>query len=118
MLRLLLENKADVNFKNSKGYTILMFCLASNKIDLAKELLQKGALADFNFRYSGGKTALMIAISSKDRRFVKSILKFKQNLDIVDDSGRTALIYATFAGMSDTVKELLFNIDSYLEENS
>ena len=84
MLRLLLENKADVNFKNSKGYTILMFCLASNKIDLAKELLQKGALADFNFRYSGGKTALMIAISSKDRRFVKSILKFKQNLDLRD----------------------------------
>ena len=84
-----------------------MFCLASNKKELAKELLQKGATADFDFKYGGGKTALMIALKSKDRRFAKSIIKFKQNLNAVDDAGKTALIYAVEAEMSEIVRELL-----------
>ena len=84
-----------------------MFCLASNKIQLAQELLKNGALGDFNFKYAKGRTALMIAILSKDRRFVKSVAKFKQDFNITDDYGKTALIYATENGMSEIVKALL-----------
>ena len=49
----------------------------------------------------------MLAIESKDRRFVKSIIKFRQDLNAVDDAGRTALMYAVAANMSDVVRELL-----------
>ena len=107
MLKLLLEFDADVNFKNSKGSTILMFCLASGKIELAKELLKYGALADFNFKYADGKTALMIAILTKDTRFITSIAKFRQNFDIRDDYGNTALMYAAGMGMGDLVRTLI-----------
>ena len=107
MLKLLLDSNADVNFKNSKGYTIFMYCIASNKIKLAQELLKYGALGDFNFKYAKGKTALMIAILSKERRFIRSISKFRQNLDLTDDQGRTALIYAVYMGLGDVVKELI-----------
>jgi uncharacterized protein len=107
MLKLLLEYDADVNFKNSKGSTILMYCLAAGKMKLAQELLKYGALADFNYRYAEGKTALMLAILSKDRRFVSSVVKFRQNLNIRDDYGNTALMYAAGMGMSDLVKTLL-----------
>ncbi len=107
MLKLLLEYNADVNFKNSKGYTILMYCLSAGKIELAMELLKYGALADFNYKYAEGKTALMIAILSKDRRFMQSIVKFRQDVNIRDDYGNTALMYAAGMGMGDLVKTLL-----------
>ncbi len=107
MLKLLLEFDADVNFKNSQGYTILMYCIAKKQVDLAKELLKYGGLADFNFKYAEGKTALMISILTKDRRFIKSILKFRQNVNARDNYGNTALIYAAGVGMGDIVKELL-----------
>jgi len=107
MLKLLLEYDADVNFKNSQGYTILMFCVAKKKISLAKELLKYGGLGDFNFKYSEGKTSLMIAILTKDRRFIKSIMKFRQNLNARDNYGNTALIYAAGVGMGDIVKALI-----------
>jgi len=107
MLKLLLEYDADVNFKNSQGYTILMFCVAKKKVSLAKELLKYGGLADFNFKYGEGKTALMIAILTKDRRFIKSIMKFRQNFNARDNYGNTALIYAAGVGMGDIVKSLI-----------
>ena len=49
----------------------------------------------------------MIAITTKERRFVNSILKFRQNLNIQDNYGNTALIYAAGTGMSDLVEALL-----------
>jgi len=107
MLKLLLEYNADVNFKNSKGYTILMYCLSAGKIELAMELLKYGALADFNYKYAEGKTALMIAILSKDRRFFQSIVKFRQDVNLRDDYGNTALMYAAGMGIGDLVKTLL-----------
>lgn len=107
MLKLLLEYNADVNFRNKKNYTILMYCLDSGKIKLAQELLKGGASADFNFQYKEGKTALMIAIISKERRFINSVIKFKQNVNIQDDYGNTALIYAAGMGMGDLVEKLL-----------
>ncbi|MGI6394850.1 MAG: ankyrin repeat domain-containing protein [bacterium] len=107
MLKLLLEFNADVNFKNSKGHTIFMLCLANGKLELAKELLKYGAVADFNYKYSEGKTAMMVAILSKDRRFMTSIAKFRQNFNIRDDYGNTALMYAAGMGLSDLVKLFL-----------
>ena len=38
---------------------------------------------------------------------MKSILKFRQDFNITDDFGKTALIYATEAGLSEIVRELL-----------
>lgn len=84
-----------------------MYCLASGKIELAQELLKYGALADFNFKYAEGKTAMMIAILSKDRRFMTSVVKFKQDFNIRDDYGNTALMYAAGMGLGDLVKTLL-----------
>ena len=84
-----------------------MYCLASNKIKLAEELLKNGALGDFNFKYAKGRTALMIAILTKDRRFIRSIAKFRQDFNITDDAGKTALIYAVQMGIGDVVKDLL-----------
>ena len=107
MLRLLLENNAELNIKNKKGYTILMYTFAAQKFEMSKILLSHGGLGDFNYQYKDGKTALMLAIIKKNRRIIKSVMKFRQNFNIRDTFGNTALVYAAGLGLSDVVRTLL-----------
>lgn len=107
MLRLLLENNAELNIKNKKGYTILMYTFAAQKFEMSKILLSHGGLGDFNYRYKDGKSALMLAIIKKNRRIIKSVMKFRQNFNIRDNFGNTALVYAAGLGLSDVVRTLL-----------
>ncbi|MFO7735983.1 MAG: ankyrin repeat domain-containing protein [bacterium] len=107
MARLLINNGADINFTNKSGHTVLMYTIAENKFRMARLLLRNGARANFNFIYSDGLTALMRMLKNRERMLAKLILKHKQNLDIQDKEGNTALMYASVLGMSDIVRTLL-----------
>lgn len=54
----LLKNKADINIKNSQGYTPLMLSVMKNNIDMARLLLDSGA--DANILDNKGRNAKKI----------------------------------------------------------
>jgi ankyrin repeat protein len=65
----LLDNNAEVNLKNKRGKTALMFAAAEGDIDTTQSLLRKGA--DTTLKDNNGKTALRIAAENKHFKIVK-----------------------------------------------
>jgi uncharacterized protein len=59
VLDILLKKGADVNTKDSTGYTALIYASGKDNVDIVKKLLAKGA--NVNAKTYDGRTALMIA---------------------------------------------------------
>lgn len=115
--KLLLEKGADPNILNSNLFMDKSISrtplIKATKKALPKTvaiLLKYGA--DPNISTLKGKTPLMIAISklSLDKNqndVINELLNYKQNLDIQDKNGWTALMYSVFRGNSSIFEALL-----------
>lgn len=121
MVKLLIENKADINrsfgpLKRTPLYTAIMY----GKYDILKYLLKKGA--DVNQvvsskRYLVNKTTMVeknispvyLAVQAyyANAKFVKLLLKYKANPNIVTSEGRHAITEAIYSYKVDEVKSLL-----------
>jgi len=86
-VKFLLENGADVNTKDSKNFTLLMYCVQYSELSLVQLALSYGAR--INDRDNSGYSALDYAIQSNNLNSV--ILLVENGADISDDSYMLAM---------------------------
>ncbi|NGX33710.1 MAG: Phosphocholine transferase AnkX [Candidatus Anoxychlamydiales bacterium] len=93
MAGLLLENGANVNFKNAQGNTPLIQAAMHSNVAMLNLLLSSyGALIDD--KNLEGSSALMYAISTKNYQNAKALILKNANVDDSDNQGITILMEA------------------------
>jgi len=107
IVKVLLENRANINKTDAKGGTALMFASVNNYPDIVKLLLTRGA--NVNAVDSDLKTALMLATERGHLKVVGLLLANGANVNAVDDRGDTALYIAIEAKRPDIVELLIRN---------
>ena len=78
---------ADVNVRDSYGFTALMRAVSEKNLDIVKILLEAGA--DVNAKNSNGSTAL---IGARSDNIVKLLIEAGAEIDAQDSEGKTALM--------------------------
>ncbi|MEK6982505.1 MAG: ankyrin repeat domain-containing protein [Candidatus Micrarchaeota archaeon] len=126
-IKFLLKNGADINAQNNGGTTALIMATMIGDSKIVKLLIENGAdtnlttnsfgLRSFSmstrtniweeFIY-GNYNALMITAIRRDIK-IAEILINKTNLDVKDNDGQTALMFATYSGADKIIKLLLEN---------
>ena len=92
IVKLLLEHKANANFKNLSGKTLLQFAVSQGHIEIIEQLLKHGAQVD---EKSGLEmTPLMNAFSADRIDIAKILLEHGANIDTRDSQDKTALYTA------------------------
>jgi hypothetical protein len=86
-----LINLIKLNYKNSLGESALFHACNSNKIQIARLLLENGA--NINIKNNDGITPLMQACKNGNTEMVNLLIQ-SSNLDDTDNNGNTALFYA------------------------
>lgn len=105
IVKLLLENHADVNHPDFEGNTALSSAALYGRTEIVKILLQ--ADADVNHGDHHRNTALMSAAENDHVDVVQELLRYHANIDAPNFEGRTALMVASEKGHVDVVRELL-----------
>jgi len=86
-VKFLLENGADVNTKDKKNFTLLMYCAQFGDLSLISLVLSYGAIV--NIKDLSGFTALDYAIQKNNFNAVKLLIE--NGADITDESYMLAL---------------------------
>ena len=116
--RLLKHQQFDMNARNKKGNTLLMFaskCKSSGVVDL----LLKRPDVDANATNDRGKTALMIAAGGGHAEVAKTLIDDgRVNLDAQDPEGKTALMLAILCHNKEAIRKLAnSNADLNIQDN-
>ncbi|MFI5324454.1 MAG: ankyrin repeat domain-containing protein, partial [Thermodesulfobacteriota bacterium] len=69
----ILSEGINVDFKDKKGYSALMYAVDKKNIEIAKALIRAGA--DVNTKDKDGFSALTKAITNNDKKVVDALLK-------------------------------------------
>ena len=101
----LLKEGADVNAKNSEGYTALELASRNGHTEIVSMLLEKGA--DVNAKTNEGITALIRASEKGHTETVARLLEKGADVNAKDSDGWTALMWASRNGHTETVTILL-----------
>lgn len=106
-IRRLLNEGAEINWRNSAGWTPLMIAAAEKHLAAVELLLE--AKADPNIRNHYARTALMFAAKYGESEIVEKLLAAGADPNIIssDKVRRTALIAASVQGHARTVEVLL-----------
>ncbi len=108
LVRLLIENGADVNTRDGFGDTVLMFACEQGHLDLADFLLDRGAdINQVNNHIFKGRTALMAAARAGRVEAVKLLLAHDAEVNAADSPKETALVKAAYCGHAEVVGILL-----------
>ncbi len=100
----LINNGAEINSKNNRGYTIFSFATKLSH-EVNKTLVKNGA--NINHRGEKGQTPLINAILAGDLSTVMYLISLGAIIDYVDERGGSALFYATSGGNMEIVKSLV-----------
>jgi ankyrin repeat protein len=110
VIKLLLENGADINSEDKKGNTVLFYSLLEDDYSIAKYLLDNGGNIKYKSKLNG-HTPLSYAISYSSTRMVDFLINYgdlKINQEYFD--GETALLIANIENSSSTkIKYLIKN---------
>ena len=101
----LLKEGADVNAKNSEGYTALILASSNGHKEIVEMLLEKGA--DVNAKDKYVYTALELASRNGHTEIVSMLLEKGADVNAKTNEGITALIRASEKGHTETVARLL-----------
>ena len=99
-----ISNFADVNIQDNEGHTALMHAADTAQPKVVNFLLTE-VQADANLRDTSGWTALHFAVQAKNTHLTRMIASVT-DVDIQDNGGHTALMYAASTGQMDTVELL------------
>ncbi|HUQ14329.1 MAG TPA: ankyrin repeat domain-containing protein [Novosphingobium sp.] len=100
-IRFLAAKGANVNARNAKGQTPLQLATNLGFADGVEELLKLGARVDE--ANSTGETPLIAAVHRRDAAMARALLKAGADPRRNDNSGRSALDYATLDGRTNPV---------------
>lgn len=89
---ILLNNGAEIEARDSNGWTALVLAVQAGRLDVAQLLLKRGA--DIQARDNHGRTVLMHAAWLGQPEMVRFLLDKGVDINAKDDSGNTALSYA------------------------
>lgn len=106
LIKLLLENGADINYKNYNGYTAIMCAAEYNKNNEIFEFLYKTG-AFINVNTGKGETITILASRNENPKILNFLLENTENFDSEDFYGKTSLIHACENGLLDNVELLL-----------
>ncbi|MDX2226110.1 MAG: ankyrin repeat domain-containing protein [Verrucomicrobiae bacterium] len=104
--KILLDHRASVDFRDSKGRTALLWAVIANQPQVVSLLLAKGS--DINAAESQkGMTPLQIAIVNKNRNLAEALIDAGADVRKPDFSGRAALDWAVQVDSLPIVEMLL-----------
>src|SRR5437660_1580397 len=102
----LLAKGADVNAKDDKGKTALLWAApARDNPEMMRLLIAKGA--DVNAKDNDGETALMIAAGQSNPGILAELIEAGADINAQNNSGGTALMAAAFRANIEEIKILL-----------
>ena len=107
VVKLLIDNGADLNHKNNGGVTALRTAAREGRTEVVKLLIDNGA--DMNIKDVDGWTALMHAAWNGSTEVVKFLIDNGADLNHKNNGGGTALIYASRYGYTEVVKLFIDN---------
>ena len=102
LIKLLLDNGADVNAKNESGVTPIMIASINGYLDTVELLIDNGA--DVNAKNESGVTPIMIASNNGCLSTVELLIDNGANLYAKNNTGQTALDIAKEEGHTDVVE--------------
>ena len=106
VVKILVDNGADVNSSVSKNTRALILAAERDKFEIVKYLVENGA--DVNLRDYGNTTALMMA-SFENLEIVRYLIEKGADVNAKNNNKYTALSQATLTGHIDIVKCLVEN---------
>ena len=90
IIRLLLQNGAEVNAKSNRGYTPHHFAASLGSVDILHLLVENGA--DLEAQANNGWRALHTAASNGNLRTIKELVsRYHVDINARENNGRTAL---------------------------
>ena len=107
IVKLLLDNGAQVHLQDSEGVTALMIACQKG-VELCVECLATMLTEDYvNLQDNEGKTALMKACTVGIKDIIQILLDEAAHIDLQDNAGQTALMFACKFGWTDVVALLI-----------
>jgi ankyrin repeat protein len=105
-VRLLLEQKVDVNAAQGDGTTALHWAAYTGHVEMTRLLLASGADLKVKTRL-GALTPLMMAARNGHTEVIRLLLDAKDEVTATNANGTTPLMLAAAAGKADAVKLLI-----------
>ena len=81
----------NINYTDSNDCSFLYVAVLLEKLDIAKDLLQRGINVDI--QNVTGSTAIMVTESKEDWKFLREILKYHPNLNLKSDRCGDTLLH-------------------------
>jgi len=107
MVRVLLNNKADISKLDAQHMTCLHHVAKNGDMKIAELLIENGAKDILEEEDYQGKTPLLVALDNNHFELAKVLLRVGANINKNDDLGYTALHMATVKNQREIVKFLL-----------
>ncbi|XP_029457783.1 ankyrin repeat domain-containing protein 50-like isoform X2 [Rhinatrema bivittatum] len=104
-VRMLLENGASINQKDSNGRTLLAGAAHSGNLEVVTLLISRGA--DIEVQDNSGQTPLTLAARQGHTKVLHCLITHGANVNHADQEGWTALRSAAWGGHSEAVAVLL-----------
>ncbi|CAL1541509.1 unnamed protein product [Lymnaea stagnalis] len=110
----IIRREVDVNSKESKGWTALMFATTSGDIEIVQQLIETGA--NLNAQNEEGWTALMLAARHKHVDICKHLITKGASVNLTERHGLTALMISSIIGNKEIVKAITETSAATLEK--
>jgi len=108
IVKVLLDNGADINLLDNINMSPLNTAINENKTEIANILIERGA--NVNYKNIYGITPQHLAARTKNSSVLKKLLSKKEiEIDPMDNTGASPLIYASIIGDIECMKILLDN---------
>jgi hypothetical protein len=105
MVEMLLRARADVDMKNKRGQTVILYLSMQSTGEIVRALVAAGA--KINERDEHGDAPLQIAATLNNTELLRAIIELGANLNEQNKAGQTALMLAAREARLENVQALL-----------